>query len=167
MSKKKKTLYSNCIDFDAELNDYKKLCRERKNSKYGCYSAWKNHICKILANFKDKTELIDFERFCKNRERRVRVANVWAQSILAAVCAVVIERFMSQISNSVIISSFDTPNNLIAAIIVVLCYLTLIAIAFGEYSVNMLSNSYNKNLYNDIIEIIQLRLDELDKERVE
>ncbi|MCD7944331.1 MAG: hypothetical protein LUH43_05535 [Clostridia bacterium] len=167
MSKKKKTLYSNCIDFDAELNDYKKLCRERKKSKYGCYSAWKNHICKILANFKDKTELIDFERFCKNRKRKSRVANVWAQSLLAAVCAVIIEIYIYQISDSIVISYFDTPNNLITAIIVILCYLVLITIAFGSYSVSMLNNSYNKNFYNDIIEIIQLRLDELDKERVE
>ena len=81
------------IDFNAELKEYKYLCR-RKSKKFTYYLDWKKHMFSLIEKFEDKNDLENFKYFCRNRERSTRSTASTYLSLIIMFATVCIDNFI-------------------------------------------------------------------------
>ena len=122
------------IDFNAELKEYKYLCR-RKSKKFTYYLDWKKHMFSLIEKFEDKNDLENFKYFCRNRERSTRSTASTYLSLIIMFATVCIDNFIVDIN----------------LLVWILIFFIIIGIIVWQ------NNAYEKEnyFYKDILEIIQ------------
>ena len=79
---KRNNPYSEIINLNDELSEYKKLCRG-KSKKYTRYTEWKDHIVELLSKINNERDLIDFKHYYINIQRpSIGQGNLFVQLIL-------------------------------------------------------------------------------------
>lgn len=60
--------YSEIINLEKELKEYKKLCKG-KSKKFRYFSEWESHIKRLLSTINDKEKLRNIKHYLINLER--------------------------------------------------------------------------------------------------
>lgn len=134
MFKKKKQLYFEIIDLQSELNEYRKLCKN-KSKKYTYYLDWKKHISDKLAKLDSHDKIENFKHYLINYNRVSH--NITSYYITLMI-----------FSLNFYFSKIDTKLNTLSLIISI-----IIIVSAMIYD----SDFYNKEycFYCDLIEIIE------------
>lgn len=137
---KKKQPYYEIINIQKELNEYKKLCKN-KSKKFKYYLDWKHYMKPMLERLDDDVKISNFKHYIINMKRTENNLNqVYVAIILFAYTSLI--TFVKMDLN--IISG--------AFLIMVLLFMALLS-----------HDDYNKDccFFSDVIEIIE----EIEKER--
>ena len=130
---KRNNPYSEIINLNAELSEYKKLCRG-KSKKYTKYTEWKDHIVELLSKIENERNLIDFKHYCINIQRpSAGQGNMFVQLIL-----VLLPIYLTLVS---------VPNK---ELFLIICFIILTAMAVAGYNDLEMPNRF----YDDILEVI-------------
>ncbi|EGC02480.1 hypothetical protein CUS_5434 [Ruminococcus albus 8] len=112
---KKNQPYSEIIDLQKELKEYKKLCRGKK-SKFKYYLDWKEHITENLLKLDDNDKKENFLHYLINRKRGSGVA----KSIYMPLILSVIALYVNNIVNTSTENKYGIAANVIALVIFIL-----------------------------------------------
>lgn len=112
---KKNQPYSEIIDLQKELKEYKKLCRGKK-SKFKYYLDWKEHITENLSILDDNDKKENFLHYLIDRKRGSGVA----KSIYMPLILSVIALYVNNIVNTSTENKYGIAANVIALVIFIL-----------------------------------------------
>ncbi len=130
---KRNNPYSEIINLNAELSEYKKLCRG-KSKKYTKYTEWKDHIIELLSKIENERDLIDFKHYCINIQRpSIGQGNLFVQLILVLL--------------SIYLTLVSVPYK---EAFLVICFVVLTAMTVIAYNDLEMPNRF----YGDVLEII-------------
>jgi len=139
MSKNKQP-YFEIINIQKELNEYKKLCKN-KSKKFKYYLDWKHYMKPLLERLDDSEKTTNFKHFIINKKRTENNTNqVYVAIILFAY--------------TTLISFVKMDLNILSGAFLIIVLLFMVVLSHDDY---------NKDccFFSDVIEIIE----EIEKER--
>lgn len=146
---KKNQPYSEIIDLQKELKEYKKLCRGKK-SKFKYYLDWKEHITENLLKLDDNDKKEKFLHYLINRKRGSGVAKSIYMPLILSVSALYVNKIVNTSTEKVserIANIIESANDIALVIFIILIIFFVVKDSFGYHD--------DYCFYCDTIEILE------------